>query len=132
MADDVHADRLQIPLRDLDRRDNALEVAFLNSKGFGGNNATACVLAPVVVERMLARRYGDAAVAAYEERREQVRAEAQAYLQRADRGQFDTIYQFGEGLIDESAIRMEIDELWMPGFDQPIRLDLPNRFKDMV
>lgn len=132
VADDVHADRLQIPLRDLDRRDNALEVAFLNSKGFGGNNATACVLAPVVVERMLARRYGDAAVAAYEERREQVRAEAQAYLQRADRGQFDTIYQFGEGLIDESAIRMEIDELWMPGFDQPIRLDLPNRFKDMM
>src|SRR5690625_7587828 len=53
VADDVVAERLDIPLADLDRRDDPIEVAFLNSKGFGGNNATASVLAPTVVERML-------------------------------------------------------------------------------
>src|SRR5690606_34101700 len=69
VASDVHADRLQIPVTDLDRRDNPLEVAFLNSKGFGGNNATACVLAPVVVERMLARRYSEQQLAEYHAKR---------------------------------------------------------------
>jgi acetoacetyl-[acyl-carrier protein] synthase len=132
VASDVHADRLQIPVTDLDRRDNPLEVAFLNSKGFGGNNATACVLAPVVVERMLARRYSEQQLAEYHAKRAKVREQTESYLQRADNGQFDTIYQFGDGLIDESAIRIETDAFWMPGFERPIALDLPNRFNDMA
>jgi len=132
VADDVHGGRLQFPLADLDRSAEPLEVAFLNSKGFGGNNATACILAPSVAERMLARRYGDEAFAAYAARRELVREQAEAYFARADQGQFDTIYQFGNGLIDESAIEITRDQIVMPGFEQPINLNFSNRFTDMV
>ena len=132
VADDVFAERLQIPLADIDRREKPLDVAFLNSKGFGGNNATASILAPHVVEGMLRRRYGSEAFDAYQKRREQVRAKAAAYDEAALKGQFDTIYHFGEGLINESQIDINKQALSLPGFAQKIDLDFNNRFSDMV
>jgi len=132
VADDVFAERLQIPLTDIDRREKPLDVAFLNSKGFGGNNATASILAPHVVEGMLRRRYGSEAFEAYQKRREQVRAKAADYDEAALRGQFDTIYHFGEGLINESQIDINKQALSLPGFAQKIDLDFNNRFSDMV
>jgi acetoacetyl-[acyl-carrier protein] synthase len=132
VADDVFAERLQIPLADIDRREKPLDVAFLNSKGFGGNNATASILAPHVVEGMLRRRYGSEAFDAYQKRLEQVRAKAAAYDEAALKGQFDTIYHFGEGLINESQIDINKQALSLPGFAQRIDLDFNNRFSDMV
>lgn len=132
VADDVFAERLQIPLTDIDRREKPLDVAFLNSKGFGGNNATASILAPHVVEGMLRRRYGSEAFEAYQKRREQVRAKAADYDEAALKGQFDTIYHFGEGLINESQIDINKQALSLPGFAQKIDLDFNNRFSDMV
>jgi acetoacetyl-[acyl-carrier protein] synthase len=130
VANDVFADRLHIPLTDLDRRDNPLDVAFLNSKGFGGNNATASVLAPRVVETMM--RHGDTEVNSYMERREVVRARAAAYDAGALEGRFDTIYQFGEGLINEAELKLSDKAISVPGFEHEITLELPNRFQDMT
>ncbi|MDQ2077298.1 beta-ketoacyl synthase [Marinimicrobium sp. ABcell2] len=132
VADDVLGERLQIPLADLDRRDNPLDVVFLNSKGFGGNNATASVLAPRVVDRMMRKRHGESAVNSYVERRESVRARAAAYDAGALQGRFDTIYQFGEGLIDEADLTLSDKSINVPGFEQEISLELPNRFADMT
>jgi len=132
VADDVFADRLILPLQDLDWRDRPLDVAFLNSKGFGGNNATASVLSPRVVESMLRRRHGDAPFAAYRERREAVRQSAAEYDQAALRGEFNTLYHFGQNQIDESLIELEASSIRLPGYEQSINLDLPNRFADMT
>ncbi|WP_347330320.1 beta-ketoacyl synthase [Marinimicrobium locisalis] len=132
VADDVFAERLRIPLTDLDRRDKPLDVAFLNSKGFGGNNATASVLAPRVVETMLRRRYGSDAFEAYTQRREQARANAAEYDQNATKGQFNTLYHFGEGMIDEQQIELDSHSVRLPGVAQAVDLDLPNRYRDMT
>src|SRR5690606_23990728 len=130
VADDVYADRLHIPTSDITTVE-PIDVSFLNSKGFGGNNATASVFAPHVVERMLSRRYGDQVMTGYRAKRQQVREAAQAYDQAALRGDFSTIYHFGEGLIDESQIEMDQERLRLPGFAQPIDLNFANRFADM-
>lgn len=130
VADDVFADRLQISTKD-ERCEQPLDVAFLNSKGFGGNNATASIFAPHVVESMLARRYGDAVFARYKNKREQVRAAASAYDLAALQGNFATIYHFGEGLIDETMIKVDREHLSLPGFAQTIDLSFTNRFADM-
>ncbi len=130
VADDVFADRLQISTRDV-VVSQPLDVAFLNSKGFGGNNATASIFAPHVVERMLKRRYGEKLMARYHDRREQVRTAAQAYDQAALQGDFATIYHFGEGLIDESQIKLDLESLQLPGFVQAVDLTFVNRFADM-
>ena len=130
VADDVFADRLQISTKDEPCK-QPLDVAFLNSKGFGGNNSTASILAPHVVESMLARRYGDAVFARYKDKREQVRMAASAYDLAALQGNFATIYHFGEGLIDESLIKVDQEHLSLPGFAQSIDLAFTNRFADM-
>ncbi|WP_049722249.1 beta-ketoacyl synthase [Gilvimarinus polysaccharolyticus] len=131
VADDVYGDRLHIPLADF-TPEQGIDVAFLNSKGFGGNNATASVLAPRVVERMLAKRYGTETFAEYKARRVTVRANAQAYDDAALRGDFATIYRFGEGMIDESKVAFDASGVHLPGFDRPVSLDIANRFEDMV
>lgn len=132
VADDVLGERLVLPLKDLDRRENPIDVAFLNSKGFGGNNATASLLAPRVVESMLRRRYGDAAYEGYSARRESVRVQADAYDQSALQGRFNTLYHFGEGMIDDSKIELDQNSMRLPGYEQAIELNLPNRFADMT
>lgn len=130
VADDVFADKLQISVKDVVAT-RPLDVAFLNSKGFGGNNATASVFAPRVVERMLTRRYGEQAMARYRDKREQVRQAAQVYDLAALQGNFATIYHFGEDLIDESQIRFDQEHLQLPGFAQSVDLRFTNRFADM-
>lgn len=130
VADDVFSDRLQISTKD-ELCKQPLDVAFLNSKGFGGNNATASIFAPHVVESMLARRYGDAVFARYKDKREQVRTAASAYDLAALQGNFATIYHFGEGLIDETLIKVDQEHLCLPGFAQAIDLTFTNRFADM-
>ncbi|MGD8176826.1 beta-ketoacyl synthase [Marinimicrobium sp. ARAG 43.8] len=132
VADDVFAERLHIPLQDLDRREKPVDVAFLNSKGFGGNNATASVLSPSVVDGMLRKRYGDSAFESYRQRRQNTRDRALEYDQRALRGQFDTLYHFGESMIDERLIEFDSGEMRLPGMTQSIDLNLPNRYSDMT
>ena len=130
VADDVFASRLQISTKD-ERCKQPLDVAFLNSKGFGGNNATASIFAPHIVDSMLSRRYGAVAFARYQGKREEVRAKARAYDIAASHGEFATIYQFGEGLIDEALIKVDQEHLSLPGFAQAIDLNFTNRFADM-
>ena len=132
VADDVHQQRLLISTRDIDRSQLPLEVGFINSKGFGGNNASAVVLAPSVVERMLKKRYGADAFEAWQQRREQTRAAAEAYNQRALKGQLDIIYNFGQNMIDESAISISDAQIQVPGFNKALTFRTDERFRDML
>jgi acetoacetyl-[acyl-carrier protein] synthase len=127
----VFADRLQISITDVDRKNSPIDIAFLNSKGFGGNNATANVLAPHVVENMLKRRHGAEAFNKYNTHRDAAIANAQNYDQQALTGNFDTIYHFGKNLIDETQITISKSQVTLPGFAHSIDLEIENRFADM-
>ncbi|KSW25349.1 MULTISPECIES: beta-ketoacyl synthase [Pseudomonas] len=129
-AADVHKDR--IALSNKDRRRNDLDVCFINSKGFGGNNATGVLLSPRLAEKMLRKRHGAAAFDAYQARREQTRAAAQRYEEQALKGQFDIIYNFGNDMIDDRDIRIGAEEMSVPGFAQPLVYKKDERFSDML
>ncbi|MFI2810257.1 beta-ketoacyl synthase [Microbulbifer sp. YPW16] len=130
VADDVHHQHLDISLEHRERAPESLDVAFLNSKGFGGNNATASVLAPHLVEKMLARRHGEKALSAARQRNEAVQERAMEYDRRASRGDLNAIYRFGEGLVDESAIEVSAERMTLPGLE-PVELPADNPFDDM-
>ncbi|TBU91554.1 beta-ketoacyl synthase [Phytopseudomonas dryadis] len=132
VADDVHQERLAISTRDRRFDEQTLDVAFINSKGFGGNNATGVLLSPRLVENMLRKRYGEQAFAAYLERRAETRAAAQAYDQQALRGQFDIIYNFGNDLIDDQQIEIGTQQIKVPGFAQPLVYAKDERYSDML
>jgi len=129
-ADDVHKDRIALSTRDRKRDD--LDVCFINSKGFGGNNATGVLLSPRLAEKMLRKRHGAAAFDAYQARREQTRAAARRYEEQALKGQFDIIYNFGNDMIDDRDIRISAEELTVPGFAQPLVYRKDERFGDML
>jgi len=128
VADDVVNERLEILLSD---KQAVMDVAFLNSKGFGGNNSTATVIAPQVVETMLAKRHGEEAMSQYRSKREKVRMTAQAYDKKACNGDLQVIYNFGENIIEDHDISVDEHEINLEGFANPIDLDFANPYQDM-
>lgn len=132
IADDVYQQHLRFSTTDVSRADNPVEVCFINSKGFGGNNASAVVLGPQPVERMLRRRYGEERFTDYQRRREHTRKVAAAYERRAMLGELDVIYNFGNDMIDDSQIRITPEQISIPGFTQPLVFRKDERFDDML
>ncbi|WP_444944555.1 beta-ketoacyl synthase [Microbulbifer sp. ZKSA006] len=131
IADDVHCEHLNISLEHTDRGRGALDLAFLNSKGFGGNNATATILSPQITKSMMEKRHGVRATAASQQLNEKVVERAEKYNAKASRGELDVIYRFGEGMIDESEIAVSAEEIRLPGLP-PVKLPNGNPFEDMV
>lgn len=131
VAEDVHQQHLSIATKDRQLAPEQLDVCFINSKGFGGNNASAVVLAPHVVERMLRKRHGEEAFAAYCARREQTRAAARQYDEQATQGQLQIIYNFGNDLIDDRQIEISQEQIKVPGFAQPLVFKTDDRYADM-
>ena len=125
VADDVHAERLR-----LSREPQAFEAdaAFINAKGFGGNNATGVVLSPAVTERLLIKRHGEVAVEAWRERCEATRQARQAYLAQADRGHYQARYRFGEGVLEGPELEVSATHIRIPGYAHPVSLKVNNPF----
>ena len=130
VAPDVAQERLRFPLQDMDVSGNKMDVAFINSKGFGGNNATAVLLSPAKVEEMLAVRYADQ-FSDYLSQRDTTRAVAEQYAGQADAAQLDVIYRFGEPLIDEEGVTITTEGIHIPGFARDVSFDLENPWQDM-
>jgi len=131
IADDVVQNHLSISTRDTELGSD-LDVAFLNSKGFGGNNASASVLSPKRVEQMLTKRYGAKAMLAYQAKREDTQARALDYHNGFLQGDYRSIYHFGESMIDENEIELSAESISLPGRKKPIDLTKENLYKDMM
>ncbi|WP_341303998.1 beta-ketoacyl synthase [Pseudomonas sp. TMP25] len=132
VADDVHQQHLSFATADRCRAPEQLDMCVINSKGFGGNNASALLLAPHVAERMLRKRHGETAFAAYQARRETTRAAAQAYDAQALLGHLGIIYNFGHDLIDDQQIEISPEHIKVPGFAQPLVFKKDARYSDML
>ncbi|CAM3671871.1 MULTISPECIES: beta-ketoacyl synthase [Pseudoalteromonas] len=129
VADDVYDQHLDIRTTHYQCTD--MDIAFINSKGFGGNNATATVLSPKVTMEMLAKRHGSDVMNAYTVANNSVAAAQASYQQQADLGQYDLIYRFGDGMIEENDIVISETDMQIPGFDKAISFTKTNPYQDM-
>ena len=129
LAEDVHQKRLNFALND-NITTMKMEVAFINSKGFGGNNASAILLSADKTNEMLLKRYGDRFMD-YIDPREATRESAVDYAFQADRGNLAVIYRFGEELIDEQAVVITTTGLSIPGCSREIEFNPVNVWQDM-
>jgi acetoacetyl-[acyl-carrier protein] synthase len=121
VAPDVSGERLRISRQHLDRGVGGLDVAFVNSKGFGGNNATAWVTAPHVAERQLETNYGAASLDRWRRRVEATRRRAAEHDRAASAGEPVVVYKFDHEVRDASHVRVEKDRVEIEGF-APIQL----------
>lgn len=129
IADDVHASHLNLPMAHLELDDDQRDAVLINSKGFGGNNATGVVLSAARTRAMLEKRWGQSAMRAHAQRNEQVEQQASDYDAAMDRGEVAPIYRFGEGVLEGDDLGIDRNELRIPGFALPVRLDLENPFE---
>jgi acetoacetyl-[acyl-carrier protein] synthase len=130
VADDVYSERLNIATDHWQCQE--MDVAFINSKGFGGNNATATLFSPNVTLSMIEKRYGNEAISSYREKLVSVEKAQQVYQEKADHAQFEIIYKFGDGVLGDEDLDITSESISMSGFSHKIDLPKHNPFKDMV
>jgi acetoacetyl-[acyl-carrier protein] synthase len=128
IADDVHQRRLAFAVQDMALDKGATQAVFLNSKGFGGNNATTAVLSPEVTTGYLQKRYGARQMQAYQDKLQIALTHAEDYRQRADKGQLQAIYEFGSNMIDEDRIETTPESMGIPGYRHVVNLALNEGF----
>lgn len=131
IADDVHQDGLAFQLKHQNYGKTYFDAALLNSKGFGGNNATAVLLSPEHTMRMLKKRYSTEQLDTYQMKNTAVCAAAEAYNQAMIRGEMLPVYKFGFNVLGGEDLVISDHEIQLPGYKLPVNLDIKSEFDDL-
>jgi len=131
LADDVHHSHLDILLDHRQFDPAQMDATLINSKGFGGNNATATILSPSVTRKMLETKHGKSRLLARDERNAAVETSIAQYDAATTAGQNALIYNFGVGVIEGAQLTLSDQAINIPGLAQPISMVVPNPYEDM-
>jgi acetoacetyl-[acyl-carrier protein] synthase len=131
VADDVDQSHIELFKEHKEVGTDGMAATFINSKGFGGNNASALVLSPQMTEQLLDKRYSRDQKLAYKRNRENVVAEANEYNLAALKGLTRPIYQFGKDIVAGEDLEVTAESISVPGFAAPIKLREENFFADL-
>ncbi len=127
IADDVHCSDLNI-LLDHHQASSEQELALVNAKGFGGNNATALMLSPTLTSKMLAAKHGKKAISQWQAANELTSRHQGEYEESCLTGTAKPVYQFGEGVLADTDLDIDNKQIKVPGFGKPVDLELENPF----
>jgi acetoacetyl-[acyl-carrier protein] synthase len=100
----------------------------INSKGFGGNNASALILSPAKTKELMQQRHGTTLFKQYLNANEQVIEAQIAYDQTSRQEGVSAIYSFGESVMSEKDITMSTTEISLSEFANKISLSNNNPY----
>lgn len=131
IASDVYQSNLNILMdhQYVGEKGIGMKAAILNSKGFGGNNASALVLSPHETMELLVSRHGEKAIGAYHKKNKPILARSQQIDAETCQGQERIIYSFGETVMDGSSVSMTPTSITLSAFGQSIELPNVNPYK---
>ena len=132
IASDVHLSHLDFMLKHREINTNDIDSVFINSKGFGGNNATAALLAPHVVLGMLKKKHGKSALVKHSRNNELVKERITKYDELMIAGENSTIYNFGKGVVEGEELKISPKTIAIPGQRKKINLQVDNPYDDMT
>ncbi|PHM29467.1 beta-ketoacyl synthase [Xenorhabdus innexi] len=134
IAEDVHASNLNILKQDkfTGEQGNGMRATIINSKGFGGNNASAVVLSPQQTMQMLMKKHGKAAISNYHNINQLVKEISEQQDQAICRGEESVIYNFGNSVIQPSDIELSRQEVKLAGFKHSIKLPNADEFREFL
>lgn len=132
IADDVHQDNLEFLLQHKEVGAEAMDAVVLNAKGFGGNNASASVLAPHVTEKMLKRRHGAEAFKSWQHKQESVQQKTHDYDQLAQRGMAGLIYRFDHNVLGGDDLQIDRQQIRIRGRQLAVQLPSETPYADML
>ena len=122
-AEDVFSDNLNFLTEDKVEDPNFYKGAFLNAKGFGGNNASALILGPDFTFSQIKKRYTKKALKLYERKLENTQKSVLKYNENASKGVYKTIYRFNHEVL-EGMDDLEItkEKIKLKGYKKAINL----------
>ena len=123
VASDVHHDNLEILLDNKSEEKGFFSAAFLNAKGFGGNNASALILSPEESMTLLSKKYSSTKIKNYQSANQDVVSKSTQHNKQCLRGKYNIIYKFNENVLQgEGDIILEKNKLSLKGFKRSINL----------
>lgn len=131
IADDVEHRSIEFLLGHKDVGREGMDAVIINSKGFGGNNASASILAPHIVEQMLTKRHGDKAISSYKNLNEAVTEATLDYERSTLEGENRAIYKFDHNVRGSDSIVITEGSLTVDGITPTVSLDIHNNYQDM-
>lgn len=131
LADDVSREHLDFLLQHKEVGAEGMDAVIINSKGFGGNNASASVLSPAITLKMLARRHGQQALKQYQSHNEAVSEASKHYDEAACKGSNATIYKFDHDVLGFDDIEMDKKGIRIRGYGGQVSLNIENPYPDM-
>ena len=132
IAEDVNDSNLLLSKEHIEVDPESMDVAFVNAKGFGGNNATGVVISPQRTVEMLKRKHGEQAIKKYEEINKSVVEKAESYNQRAIQGDLKPIYDFGKDVLDGDDLDLTDKHMNIRGYGEKVDLNLSSQYPDMT
>jgi acetoacetyl-[acyl-carrier protein] synthase len=130
VADDVTQDHLSISNRHREIDLEQHRYAVINSKGFGGNNASATLLSPQATRRMLQSRYSAQEWKDWERANDAVRERQQEYDNGMIAGTVNPVYKFDHGVLHDSDVEVTARQVTIGG--RHVSLDWQSPYDDMT
>ena len=121
IAPDVHQSHLTIPLSHTKVSTEEIPVCFINSKGFGGNNASAWVLSGQASREHLQDTVPESTWHNYIAKNESIRAKQQAYLTAIAQENLPLPYRDKENQPEPDDIELSAEGMKLPGWAERVR-----------
>jgi len=109
---------------------NDIQGVIINSKGFGGNNASALVLSPQQTRQMLIKKYGESAVHDYDKKNVAIKTKSAAIDHKTCYGDERIIYKFGESVMDQTSVSITPNTIRLSEFSTAINLPTKNPYEE--
>jgi acetoacetyl-[acyl-carrier protein] synthase len=108
-----------------------MDTVLLNSKGFGGNNASAVLMGPHIATQLMTKKHGAKAMSQFA-RAQETHVEAAAdYDLQSIRGLSQPVYKFGHNVLAGEDLHISRQEIRIPGYAYAVDLKINNPFDDM-
>ncbi len=130
LADDVISDHLDFSMEDKELDLDSQYYAIINSKGFGGNNASAALLSPLSTRKMLEHRYKNKDWKVWEKNNQIVRDRVQRWDARSIAGKEKVTYRFDHDVMTDKDIELSSNEINLSG--KTIKIDIDPPYPDLV
>ena len=124
LADDVFKDNLDFFL-DNKEFSSQKDIAFLNSKGFGGNNATSALISSSLTEELLQRRFTEKELKTWKKKREATLKLREKNFEQAVNSDIEPIYEFDKDVLDLTDLEISKKNIkTKTGFNYALNSDL--------
>jgi acetoacetyl-[acyl-carrier protein] synthase len=127
VADDVFTDNLDFYLKD-QSFDKQKDIVIINSKGFGGNNATTSIVSENLTMSLIEKRYTKSDITNWQTKRESVLEKRHNEHQKAINNDIEPIYEFDKDVLDLTDLKVSKNNIkTSTGFDYELKSDLEGK-----